>query len=189
MSKKNYTLSQLHAIYIVYRDLDVGTRTVNCATCGKTLYINNIEDCYLYYGHRIARSIEPKLKYHPLNAFPQCINCNMQVSSSIDKAYNDFIVYRFGKDITNDLLQDNRFIDQNYAKDYYINRLLELSNKFPELKDILIDYSTGSLLDTVEKDIDNSIIDQWFTYSLNYTQDLDYITNFMKTEAIEYERF
>lgn len=185
MSKK-YTLSQIAAIYTVYKDLDVGTRTVNCCTCGKSIHIEQIEDCYSYYGHYIARSKEPKLKYHPGNAFAQCVSCNMSTSSDIENKYSDYIIKRFGKDYTDKLLNLSA-VDDNVYYEYYIKKLSELSLTFPELKTVVdINYSLSKSKDLEEL---NNIVKQWNTFSSTYKQDLDELVKIIKTENVEYERF
>lgn len=183
-----YSLAQLAAIYTVYKDLDAKTRTVNCCTCGDSLHIEQIEDCYSLYGHWIARSIEPKLKFHPDSTFAQCPWCNMQVSKTVDDAYDKFIEYRFGKNHKQDLLQDDRFNDLEFAKQWYIQELIKLSQKFPELQIIVLDSNTGEIFDIIEI-IENPIEEQWNTYSVTYKQDLDELTRILGTEPIEYERF
>lgn len=182
-----YTLAQLAAIYCVYKDLDKRTHTVNCCTCGKTLYIEQIEDCYGLYGHYIARSLEPKLKYHPNNTFAQCPNCNMQVSGNIDIAYDNYIRYRFGENFKQKLLVDDSFKDIEYAKQWYITELIKLSQNFTELSNIILDKETGEIFDNI-KDTKNPIEEQWDTYSVTYRQDLDILTKTLGVEPIEYER-
>lgn len=186
MSKNKYTLAQLAAIYTTYKDLDIGTRTVNCCTCGRSIHIENIEDCYNIYGHFIPRSVEPKLKYHPKNTHAQCISCNMQVSKQIDFAYDRYMKFRYGEKIISELKADDSFANLEYAKQWYVFELIKLSQKFPELSNIVVDETTGELLDVV--DIEDPIQEQWDTYSPTYKQDLDELTKLLGTEPIEYER-
>lgn len=185
--KGKYSLAQLHAIYCVYRDLDPGTRVVNCCTCGCSLHIEQVEDCYGVYGHFVERSLEPKLKFHPLNAFPQCPNCNMNASSSIKTKYEDYMKYRFGSNIKTKLLQDDRFNDFEFAKQWYIRELIEKQQIFPELASVTVDIATGELFDVEE--IENNIEKQWNTFSKTFKQDLDELVRILGTEPIEYERF
>ena len=183
-----YTLAQLAAIYTVYKDVDYRTKTVNCCTCGKSLHIEQIEDCFPLLGHYIPRSVEPKLKFHPNNIFAQCPFCNMQVSKVVDDAYDNYICYRFGKEFKLNLLADDSFKDLDKAKQWYINELCKLSQKFEELRTVVLDIDTGEILDDVTS-IENPIEEQWDTYSLTYKQDLDELTKVLGTEPIEYERF
>lgn len=181
MSK--YTLAQLAAIYTVYKDLDAGTRTVNCCTCGKSIHIEQIEDCYNYYGHYIARSLNPKLRYNPYNTYAQCVSCNMDVSNKdIDSAFDDYVVKRYGSDFKTKLQAD----DKDYDIDFYKGELVNLSTTFPELKDVV-----GMSKETKQQDTQtsNDIIKQWNTFSNTYKQDLDELTKLMRTDNIEYERF
>lgn len=180
-----YTLAQLAAIYTVYKDLDF-SRVAYCCTCGKAIHIDKIEDCYSLFGHYIARSVEPKLKLHPYNIHAQCPSCNMRTNKS--KEYDDYMIYRYGKDIKQKLLADDRFLDVEFAKRFYIKQILKLANKFPELAELVVDVETGELKSDVE-DYINPIERQWDDYSITYKQDLDAISKFLKTKrSIEYER-
>lgn len=182
-----YSLAQLAAIYTVYKDLDAGTRTVNCCTCGKSIYINQVEDCYNYYGHYIARSIEPKLKYHPFNAYAQCVKCNMQISQNIDDAYDKYIIRRYGKNFKQKLLDEPVRSDE-FCLEFYKCELRRLSNKFPELKQVIENYDEQDNNQFITENL-NDIEKQWNTYSSTYKQDLDELVRVLKTEPIEYERF
>lgn len=183
-----YTLAQLAAIYTTYKDLDFNTKTVNCCTCGKSMHINSVEDCFNIWGHYIPRSKEPKLKFHPNNTFSQCPQCNMQFSQEINKAYDNYIIYRFGKDIKEELQKDSSFADVKYATSFYINKLLELAQQFNELYTVVVNTETGEFFDKVDI-IEDPIVEQWNTFSINYKQDLDTLTKLLNTEPIEYERF
>ena len=171
---KKYTLSQIAAIYTVYKDLDVGTRTVNCCTCGKSIHIEQIEDCYNYYGHYIARSKEPKLKYHPGNTFAQCVTCNMDTSYKVEEKYTKYIIKRFGEDYIDRLLS-YPVRDNNFYYRYYLDELHRLSETFPELKNVVNacdkSYNLSKSSDIEEL---NDIIKQWNTFSRTYKQDLNY---------------
>ena len=185
---KELSLAQLHAIYSVYRDLDKKTKNVSCCTCGRKIIINSFDDCYSVYGHYIDRSIEPKLKYHPLNAFPQCIHCNVyENNTEIKKKYDTYMRYRFGKNIKTDLI-NSEAKDDNYYKELYTVELLKLSQDFPELLDILVDRTTGELLIDSENKIKNSIEKQFNTFSRNYASDLDHLCLYLNCEYIEYNK-
>ena len=186
MMKSNYTLAQVAAIYCVYKCI-TPYHTVSCCTCGRTIEITSFEDCYAVYGHYIARSKAPKIKYHPANAYPQCPSCNMQISSSIDNAYDNFINFNFGTSFKEQLMQDDTFNDTEYAKNWYLVELSKLAQKYTELNDIFVDIVTGEFKEIEVKE--NSIEEQWQTFSVTFKQDLDTITNFLKSEPIEYERF
>lgn len=182
-----YSLAQLAAIYTAYKDLDPKIRTVNCCTCGKSLYIGSVEDSFIYWGHYVPRSIAPKLKFHPLNTHCQCVKCNMQVSKDIDEAYDKYMIYRYGENIKETLLHDEDFDEEDYAKNWYFVHIVELSQKFPELEQVVVDTSTGEVLSVVE--IEDKIQEQFETYSRTFKQDLDELTRLLGTEPIEYERF
>lgn len=181
-----FSLAQLHAIYCVYRDIDFA-HNVRCCTCGKSMHIEQVEDCFNLYGHYLSRSQYPHLKYHKDNAFPQCPNCNMSVSSSIDNKYAEFINYRYGEGFTEKLKQDNSFSDKNKALQFYVVELLELSQRHPELYSALVDANTGEVIE-IQNVVENPIQEQWETYSPTFRQDLDEITRLLGTENIEYER-
>ena len=193
MNYNSYTIPQLHAIYCVYRDLDPATRTVQCCTCGKVLHIEQVEDCYAYYGHFIARSTEPKLKYSPINAFPQCIQCNVSCTKTIDDKYKEYIQYRFGdidSYISKMYSEADKFV---YDEDFYVHELIKLADKFPELISVIDQtYVKAKNNSSVEKDnsdeAEKSISEQWNTYSNTYKSDLDTLTKILGTEPIEYER-
>lgn len=181
-----YTLSQIAAIYTVYKDININY-TVNCCTCGKSIHIEQIEDCFSLYGHYISRSIEPKLKFHPYNTHAQCPECNMKVSSDIDKKYDEYMVYRYGKNIKEKLLKDNRFSDINFTKNFYTKAILKLSFNYPELKNI-VNIDDSGIIVPLEIKKENEIVEQWYTFSKTYKQDLDTLVRYLKSENIEYER-
>ena len=186
----NYTLSQLASIYCIYKDLSPTTHTVNCCTCGKTLYIEQPEDCFNYWGHYINRSISRKLIYHPQNSFAQCINCNVYNNGNkiIEEKYNNYIKYRYGNDFKNKLLASEEKTE-DYYKTYYINELLKLSQKFPELIKLLADSNTGELICNVNiKTYNNDFEEQFSTFSVSYKSDLDILTKQLNTNPIEWER-
>lgn len=189
MSNNKYSLAQLAAIYTVYKDLD-GTRIARCCTCGKSMRIEQLEDCYNLYGHYLSRSTHPGLKFHPNNTHAQCPVCNLQYSSIINKKYHEYMVYRYGEDIDNVLMLDEEkgvYGDNDETLNFYILGIIELSQKFPELVDIVVDKTTGEVLDKVEL-IENPIEKQWNSYSVTYRQDLDSLSHMLYTEPIEYER-
>ena len=101
--KNNYSLSQLASIYCVYKDLSVTTRTVNCCTCGKSIQITSPEDSFSLFGHYIPRSVSRKLKYHPQNTHSQCSSCNLNTTLNIDNSYTNYMIYRYGENIKNEL--------------------------------------------------------------------------------------
>ena len=109
----------------------------------------------------------------------------MQVSKSIDEAYDKYMIYRYGENIKEDLLQNEGF-DEDYIKKWYFDHVVELSQKFPELEQVVVDTSTGELLCIVE--IEDKIQEQFETYSKTFKQDLDKLTSLLGTEPIEYER-
>lgn len=191
MSSNKYTLTQLAAIYCVYKDL-TKQHTINCCTCGKLLYIEQVEDCYAFYGHYLARSIYPKLKLHPKNTHAQCPACNLNFSTQIDNRYKKYMHYRYGDDI-DDILKSEQdvFGDNNKTKNFYLEQLVFLTQKFPELYDVVLDTNTGELLDnySIAYGSRNDIEKQWDTFSKTYKQDLDTLTHTLRTEPIEYERF
>lgn len=185
-----FSLAQLHAIYTVYKDLDKNKRTVKCATCGKTLNINSFEDCYNIYGHYIDRSLQPEIKYHYLNAYPQCPSCNTNTTSDIKNKFDDYIKYRFNvsniNEFKKELISDKRFNDYNFAYNFYIKELLNLYKDFPELYEVILDVDTGAI---VETKYESEIEEQWDTFSKSYKQDLDTLVKLLNMENIEYERF
>lgn len=184
-----YSLAQVHAIYCVYRDLNPRTKTVNCCTCGKTIYITSFTDCYSVYGHFIDRSVEPKLKYHNLNAYPQCSNCNTNLMNTKEgkQKYLKYILYRYGRDISEELKQEEQKTEQ-YWLEFYKNRLLELISVFPELTDIVVDSNTGEVYDN-NIISDNCIEQQFNTFSKQYKSDLDSLCRALKLdEYVEYNR-
>lgn len=184
MEINKYSLSQLASIYCIYKDLSLN-RTVNCCTCGKTLHINNIEDCFNFWGHFISRSVNKKLIYYPKNTHAQCVNCNVVLNNSnIHNKYVEYMEYRYGKDIYNELLKVEQQTNEYYVN-YYIEELLKLSIKFSELEDIFIDKNTGELITSF---YENEIEKQFYTYSITYKQDLDKLCKMLKCESIEYER-
>lgn len=186
-----YSLAQLAAIYTVYKDID-NTRTVYCCTCGKPIHIETFEDCYAVFGHYFSRSQHPGLKFHPNNIFVQCPVCNMNFSSSVEAAYKQYMIYRFGKNIDEQLLQDEKqgkFRDTNEIKNYYVGEIIKLSQKFKELADIVVDNSTGEVISNSDiQESLNYIEEQWNNYSVTYKQDLDELTRLLRLEPIEYER-
>ena len=102
-----------HDIFVV-----MSTR-FDCCTCGKPIHIETFEDCYAVFGHYFSRSQHPGLKFHPNNIFAQCPICNMNFSSSVEAAYKQYMIYRFGEDINKQLLQDEKqgkFRDINETK-------------------------------------------------------------------------
>lgn len=186
MLMKKYSLAQLVAIYATYKDLDPKTKTVKCCTCGKTIQINEIEDCFNIWGHYIARSLAPKLKYHPLNSFAQCVFCNAYSDyTNIQEKYDNYMKYRFGDGIKEQLLSAE-VKDEEYYKDFYITELIKLSNKFPELLDIVIDKNTGEIKN--EGTSKNKIEEQFDTYSPTFKSDLDTLCKCLKTDFVEYNR-
>lgn len=189
MNNKNYSLAQLAAIYTTYKDLDKN-HCVNCCTCGKTIHIQQIEDCYSLYGHFHPRSTHPQLKFHPYNAYAQCCLCNMSVSSDIDNKYKNYMQYRFGSDYDEKLFKNYEiYLDLEYTKQFYIDELIKLSTYFPELQAIFLDYKTGEVLQNINvQKIESNIESQWETFNVTYRQDLDNFTRELKTEPIEYER-
>lgn len=188
--KKQYSLAQLNAIYCVYKDLNPETHIATCVTCGKSIYIEEPEQCYNLYGHYIPRSIEPKLKYHPLNTHCQCQNCNLNETQQVRDSYKKYMVYRYGSNIDNCLRSADKKSDSEYIN-FYISELLKLSEKFPELLDIVCDENTGEIysVDTTDSaDISNNIEKQFHTYSMTYRQDLDALSKYANASNIEYER-
>lgn len=186
----NYTLSQLAAIYCIYKDLSPTTHTVNCCTCGKILHIEQIEDCFNYWGHYINRSISRKLIYHPQNSFAQCVSCNIynNGNKNIEKNYDNYIKYRYGNNFRSKLLESEEKTE-NYYKTYYINELLKLSQKFPELIGILADNNTGELIHNLDIKIYNNDFEKQFnTFSVSYKSDLDVLTKQLAVKPIEWER-
>lgn len=182
MKKEEYTLTQLAAIYTVYKDINLN-RTINCCSCGKTIFINSLEDCYNYFGHYISRSKEPKLKLNPYNIHAQCVNCNMNPTKQTKTNYDNYMIYRYGKDIKNKLLND----DSVYGLEFYMIELYKLSDKFFELKSIFNSDSNRKFIE--EYNDCNDIEKQWNTYSITYKQDLDVIARALNLkENFEYER-
>lgn len=188
---KNYSLAQLNAIYCVYKDLNLN-HIATCVTCGKSIYIDSFEDCFNLFGHFIPRSVEPKLKYHPKNTHCQCPLCNLNETEEVKTKYKQYMQYRYGKDIEQELLNYNPKTEQQYIE-YYTEELLKLSAKFPELLDILVDKTTGEVLENIKVDngidtINNNILKQFYIFSVTYRQDLDTLCKILHTKPIEYER-
>lgn len=188
MSKK-YTLAQLNAIYCVYKDLNPETHIANCVTCGKSIFIEEPEQCFNLYGHYIPRSIEPKLKYHPLNTHCQCQGCNLNETQQVRNKYRCYMLYRYGNDIDSKLKSAEKKSEEEYV-DFYVKELIKLSNKFPELLSIVCDEDTGELYDVATDDNSdvNNIEKQFHTYSVSYRQDLDMLSKIAGASNIEYER-
>lgn len=185
---KKYSLSQLAAIYATYKDLNPKTKTVRCCTCGKTIQINCFEDCYKIWGHYIARSLEPKLKYHPNNTFAQCSSCNVfSDSNEMQEKYDKYMSFRFGSDIKQKLSESEPQTEE-YYKNFYTIELLKLSTTFPELKEIFIDETTGEVVDVTELPEENSIEKQFNTFSPTFKSDLDVLCRALNCEYVEYNR-
>lgn len=185
-TNKKYSLSQLASIYCVYKDLSV-SHIINCCTCGKSIYIRQVEDCFSLWGHFIPRSHNRNLIYHPKNSHAQCVNCNVyRNDKDTYNKYENYMIYRYGKDIVSKLLSYNKnYSEEKYLK-FYIDELVKLSQIFSELIDIVIDKNTGEILHNFL--IENSIKKQFYTCSSTYRQDLDTICRTLETEYIEYER-
>ena len=183
------SISQLHSLYCVYRDLDIGTKTVNCCTCGKLIHIDEPQDCFQYYGHYIPRSVSRLLKYHPYNAHPQCLQCNLNETIDIRKNYDRYMIYRYGKNIKDKLLSINQTYTEDQYKEYYINELLKLTCNFPKLAKLLIDDDdTGEIINFTQIH-ENDIEEQFYTFSQTYKQDLDKLCKMLKVKNfIEWER-
>lgn len=187
---EKYTLSQLAAIYNVYKDLS-DFKTVNCCTCGKSIHINSFEDCYALWGHYIARSQSRKLIYHPLNSHAQCPTCNIYFSdqNTIEQRYDNYMKYRYGNDIKNRLLHSEEKSEE-YYENFYITGLLNLVYKFPELADIVVNTDTGEIKNVKEILVSqNTVEKQFFTFSLTYKQDLDSLSKVLHSDFIEYSRY
>lgn len=181
----NYTLSQLASIYCIYKDLSPLTHSVRCCTCGKNIIINSIEDCYNFWGHYIERSVEPKLKYHPLNSHAQCIMCNVQ-GKGMPIEYNKYMIYRYGDNIREQLLTSNKENEQYYIN-LYTTELIKLSTIFSELIDVVVQKQTGEILSSVKQE--NSIEEQFNTYSPTFREDLDLLCkNLGSDNFIEWEK-
>ena len=191
MIKKEYSLSQIAAIYCTYKRLNPGTKIVHCCTCGKSINISSFDDCYNVWGHFIHRSISPYLIYHPLNSNPQCVSCNMQYNEDISKSYEKYMIYLYGKDIKNKLLDEEseyRFKTNDELFDLYEKLLHNLEGIFPELSNLF--YNDKNNDSKCELNYySNSLEQQFNTYSKTYKQDLDILTKALATEPIEYERF
>lgn len=185
--KQNYSLAQLASIYCVYKDLSPLTHNTVCCTCGKTIHISQIEDCYNYWGHFIPRSINKNLIYYPNNSFAQCITCNVYSNGSknIEEKYSKYMLYRFGKDIFNELKQVKQQT-QEYYREWYINNLIKLISKFSELSEVVLDTETGEVNYTPY--FNNDIEKQFYTYSRTFRQDLDIICRTLKIKSVEWER-
>lgn len=187
--KKDYTLAQLAAIYCVYKDLSPITHNIICCTCGKTLYIEQVEDCFSLWGHYIPRSVSRKLIYHPLNTHAQCSQCNIYGNKNlVDKRYDEYMIYRYGNNIKEQLL-NSKEKTKEYYKEFYITELLKLISKFPELADVVVEKNTGEVLTNLGIiDTENRIEQQFFTYSPTYKGDLDTICKTLHVKSIEWER-
>ena len=182
---KQYSLKQLAAIYATYKDLDPNTHIISCCTCGKRIHIEQVEDCYNLWGHYLARSISRKLIYHPQNSHCQCSECNIQNKGML-QSYDDYMIYRYGKNIKEKLLNSENKTEEYYYE-LYTNLLLELTWQFPELADIIINKLTGEVIYT-QTTYANEIEQQFNTYSKTYKQDLDIICKTIGSEFIEYQR-
>lgn len=184
-----YSLAQLNAIYCVYKDLNPETHVATCVTCGKSIFIEEPEQCFNLFGHYIPRSVEPKLRYHPQNTHCQCQACNLNETQQVRDKYRNYMIYRYGNDVdrtlkTSDVKTDNEYID------FYVSALMGLSEKFPELLHIICDKSTGEVYDikTEKENKINHIEQQLHTYSITYRQDLDTLSKAVGASNIEYER-
>mgnify|MGYP007106418237 CR=1 FL=1 len=181
------SLSQLAAIYAVYKDLSPATRTVRCCTCGKSIHIEQIEDCYSVWGHYIPRSIARCLIYNPLNSHAQCIDCNLYADpKTMQLHYDDYMKYRYGSSVKELLFsENNQQTEEKYNSEYYMIELLKLSSKFPELAELLIQQDTGEIKEICSE---NSIEKQFNTYSRSFKDDLDVLCRTLQTDYIEYQR-
>lgn len=185
-----YSLAQLNAIYCVYKDLDPETHVANCVTCGKSIFIDEPEQCFNLFGHYIPRSVEPKLKYHPQNTHCQCQGCNLNETQQVRDSYRKYMLYRYGNNIDDILKNSDKKSEEEYIN-FYVSELIKLSDKFPELVPIVCDETTGEIYDVdVEKGdtIMNSIEKQFHTCSASYRQDLDILSKATGASNIEYER-
>lgn len=189
-NNKKYTLSQLAAIYNVYKDLNPSTRIVNCCTCGKSLTVLSPEDAYCYWGHFIPRSLNRNLIYYPKNSHAQCTQCNLWTLGNVMyEQYSQYMKYRYGDNIIEELTKVEKQDDEYYLK-FYQQSILNLVYKFPELAEIVINTDTGELKDS--NDIfkqENSIEKQFYTFSTTYKQDLDTISKALNSDYIEYSRY
>lgn len=183
-----YSLAQLAAIYCVYKDLDPITKTISCCTCGRLIHINVPEDSYAYFGHYIPRSKNRNLIYHPKNTHAQCPACNMHTTKEISDSYDHYMMYRYGKNIKNDLMSISKTYTEDEYANYYINLLLQLSNNFPELLSILTNFDTGEVLESQDVRKNNRIENQFYTYSETYKDDLDRLCKILNVKNIEWER-
>lgn len=183
--KTNYSLSQLASIYCVYKDLSPLTHSITCCTCGKIIHIEQIEDCFNLWGHYIARSVNRNLIYNPINSHAQCINCNV-INQGMYNEYKRYMQYRYGENIENILLNAD-IHDNEYYKNFYITELAKLSSVFPELLNIIVDVNTGEILPT-QQVFENSIENQFYTFSSTYKDDLDTLCKILKVNFIEWER-
>lgn len=185
--KQNYSLAQLASIYCVYKDLSPLTHNTVCCTCGKTIHIAQIEDCYNYWGHFIPRSINRNLIYYPNNSFAQCVTCNVYNNGNkhIEEQYIKYMQYRFGKEIFDELKQVKQQTHE-YYKELYINLLIELIPKFSELSEVVLDTKTGEV--DYDLNFNNDIEKQFYTYSQIFRQDLDTICKALKIKPVEWER-
>lgn len=192
MAAKQYSLAQLNAIYCVYKDLNPDTHVATCVTCGKSIYISDVEQCFELYGHYIPRSLEPKLKYHPDNSHCQCKDCNLNETAEVREAYEQYVCYRYGKNKHQQLKQSSSISDSEWLK-FYIEKLTKLSDTFPELIDVIIangnndNVNNGKIIATTTS-VNNDIAEQFRTYSKTYRQDLDDLSKALQANFIEYER-
>ena len=93
--------------------------------------------------------------------------------------------YRFGDSIKENLLSVEAK-DEEYYKNFYTVELIKLSNKFPELLDVVVDKNTGEIRNNSL--IKNKIEEQFDTYSPTFKSDLDTLCKCLKTDFIEYNR-
>ena len=100
--------------------------------------------------------------------------------------YDNYMEYRYGSSIKSELLAEPEISLDQY-KDFYIEELIKLSNKFPELNDIVINKNTGEVYTDLKES--NPIETQFNSYSPTFKSDLDFICKSINSKNyIEWER-
>lgn len=88
----------------------------HCYTCGVYLPVEHLQA-----GHFIARRYT-NVRWHPLNVWPQCNRCNVQLSGNL-KVYESKLVAEFSREAIDELWELARTNDG--VSDEYVRKVTE----------------------------------------------------------------